>query len=150
MKPRLLLMLFLAMPVPVGTADEPAPAFVYLQASDMDFQPLPDLPGLAVSPVLGNPQEPGTYVIRVRFGPGVMSPPHFHDQDRLVTVISGVWAFGMDGTGRCEGTVPLMAGAFAMHPKGAVHYDGSCNGEEVVVQIIGTGPVRTTWLETGE
>jgi hypothetical protein len=37
-----------------------------------------------------------------------------------------------------------------MHPKGAVHYDGSCNGEPVIVQIIGMGPVNTTWLETDE
>ena len=40
-------------------------------------------------------------------------------------------------------TVPLEAGAYAMHPAGAVHYDGSCGEGTAEVQIIGMGPVRT-------
>jgi hypothetical protein len=58
-------------------------------------------------------------------------------------VISGVWHFGTGTSGGCEGTKPLPAGGFGFHPAGAVHYDGSCGGE-VVVQIMGEGPVSTT------
>src|ERR1051325_2035435 len=49
--------------------------------------------------VAGDPSKPGIYVIRNRFPPGVMSRPHFHNQDRYVTVIKGTWwtAVGADG-----------------------------------------------------
>lgn len=123
-----------------------AAGFIHLQVDDIRFQPVADLPGLEVAMLAGDPGKPGPYVVRVRFGAGMMTPPHYHDQDRFVSVISGVWAFGVGESGDCADTVPLRAGAFAMHPKGAVHFDGSCNGADVVVQITGIGPVETRWL----
>lgn len=135
----------------VGTpAQDPDPGFIYLQKYEVTLDS--GLAGLDVrSKVLvGNPNEEGIYVMRIEFGPDVTSPPHYHDQDRFVTVISGVWGFGRGDSGDCGETVPMTEGAFVMHPKGAVHYDGSCNGEPVVVQIIGMGPVNTTRLESGE
>jgi len=121
--------------------------FIHLQVDEMEYRPVSAFPGLEFAILAGDPGEPGQYVIRAKFGPGLTAPPHYHDQDRFVSVISGVWAFGMGESGECAGTIPLRAGAFAMHPKGAVHYDGSCNDEEVVVQISGIGPVQTHWLE---
>ena len=41
-------------------------------------------------------------------------------------------------------------GAYVFHPKGAVHFDGSCVDETVEVQIIGRGPVNTTWVGAAE
>lgn len=129
---------------------EADPGFIHLQKADIQFKPVPDLPGLSFAVLAGNPGTPGTYVIRARFGPGVTTPPHYHDQDRHVTVLSGVWGFGTGDSGDCAETIPLKAGAFAMHPKGAVHYDGSCNGEVVIVEITGIGPVNTHWIESDE
>ena len=119
------------------------PDFVFLTPEQIEF---PSAPGSGLSQVLlaGDPSQPGLYVIRVAFAPGVTSPPHFHDQDRFITVISGVWHFGMGASGRCEETVPLPAGSFAVHPKGAAHFDGACGEETVVVEIRGLGPVTTT------
>lgn len=122
------------------------PGFIHLQVDEMEFGPVPDLPGLEFVILAGDPSQPGPYVLRAKFGPGMTTPPHYHDQDRFVSVISGVWAFGTGKSGDCAETIPLTAGAFAMHPKGAAHYDGSCNGEVVVVQITGIGPVNTHWL----
>jgi hypothetical protein len=96
----------------------------------------------------GDPTRAGIYVIRNRFPPGVMSRPHFHNQDRFVTVIKGTWwtAVGADGdVYNPDKTVPLAAGGFMKHPAGVHHYDGA-KTEEVVVQIIGMGPVTTTQL----
>ena len=98
----------------------------------------------------GDPDEAGIYVFRLKIPPGLTFPPHHHDQDRYVTVISGVWAFGTGYSGKCEDTIPLTAGAYVVHPKGAVHFDGACGEEAVEVQIIGRGPVKTTWVEEAE
>ena len=83
-------------------------------------------------------------MLRVRFPPGVQSAPHFHDQDRHVTVLEGTWAFGTDASGDCGRTKPLPAGSFAIHPAGAVHFDGACGDTATVVEITGMGPVTTT------
>lgn len=101
--------------------------------------------------VAGDPTQPGIYVIRNRFPPGVMSRPHFHNQDRYVTVIKGTWwtAVGPDGdVFNPDKTVPLKAGSFMKHPAGVHHYDGAKN-EEVIVQITGLGPVTTTPIGGG-
>ena len=139
-------LLFLAGSAGVTGDQDAGPVFVHLQGADIQFQPVPELSGVSFAVLAGNPAEPGTYIIRARFDAGVTTPPHFHDQVRHVTVISGIWYFGTDDSGECANTVPLKAGAYAMHPKGAVHFDGSCDKEAVEVQIVGIGPVKTTWL----
>lgn len=96
--------------------------------------------------VFGDPSKPGLYAIRRRFKPGEMTRPHYHDQARLVTVIKGTWYTGEGDVFRPDATIPIKAGGFMYHPKGFHHYDGAKN-EEVIVQIIGMGPVRTIGSE---
>jgi hypothetical protein len=86
------------------------------------------------------------YVFRNRFGPGQMSHPHFHDQDRFVTVIKGTWWTGEGDVFDTEHMAPIKEGGFMYHPAGFHHYDGSKEGE-VIVQIMGVGPVHTTQTE---
>jgi quercetin dioxygenase-like cupin family protein len=129
-----------------ATAQDDDPGFIFLQKDEVALESASGDFDVRSKVIVGNPSEAGIYVMRIEFGPNVTSPPHFHDQDRFITVISGVWGFGRDASGDCGETVPMTEGAFVMHPKGAVHYDGSCNGEPVVVQIIGMGPVNTTRL----
>lgn len=131
-------------------AQDDDPGFIYLQKDEVELEKRSGDFNVRSKVIVGNPAEEGIYVMRIEFGPNVTSPPHYHDQDRFITVISGEWGFGRDGSGDCSRTVPMTEGAFVMHPKGAVHYDGSCNGEPVVVQIIGMGPVKTTRIETGD
>jgi hypothetical protein len=38
--------------------------------------------------------------------------------------------------------IPLPVGSYAKHPAGGVHWDGA-RDEEVVLQVIGTGPLTT-------
>lgn len=123
--------------------------FVYMQPADMEFVTNPDYSNVSSAVLYGDPAKEGIYVMRLRVGAGVIFPPHYHDQDRHVTVIAGVWAFGTGDSGECEDTKPLAAGSYAMHPKGAVHYDGACGNEQIEVQIIGMGPVGTFGVEEG-
>ena len=100
--------------------------------------------GISTLVVSGDPNEPGIYVIRVRFAPGANSPPHTHSQDRYVTVMRGTFwvALGTDAeVYDPDKMVPMPTGSFVMHPAGAIHYDGA-RDEEVIVQIIGTGPLE--------
>lgn len=102
--------------------------------------------GLTSMTVLGDPSKPGIYVVRNRFAAGNTSRPHFHDQDRFVTVIKGTWYTDEGDVFRADKMVPIKAGGFMYHPAGFHHYDGA-KDEEVIVQIMGMGPVKTTQTE---
>ena len=96
--------------------------------------------------VFGDPAKPGLYAIRRRFKPGEMSRPHYHSQDRLVTVIKGTWFTGEGDIYDPAKTTPIKTGGFMLHPAGMHHFDGA-RDEEVIVQIIGVGPVQTVDTE---
>jgi quercetin dioxygenase-like cupin family protein len=98
--------------------------------------------------VFGDPSKPGLYAIRRRFKPGEASRPHYHDQDRLVTVIKGTWYTGDGDVYDMNKTTPVRTGGFMLHPAGFHHYDGA-KDQEVIVQIIGMGPVQTVATEAG-
>jgi quercetin dioxygenase-like cupin family protein len=146
----LLSSLVVASPAALAQNHEPGMGFVHIQPADVKYESDPDFPGLGYAVLSGDPDESGTYAIRLKIPPGLVFTPHFHDQDRHVTVISGIWAFGTGDSGKCEDTTPLTAGAYVFHPKGAVHFDGACGEAYVEVQIIGQGPVKTTRIEATE
>ncbi len=99
--------------------------------------------------LMGDPTKPGMYVVQNTFAPGRGSRPHFHDQDRYITVVKGTWwvALGPDAdTYDPARMVPMRAGSFVFHPAFGHHYDGA-KDEEAVVRIMGMGPVTSTQLE---
>jgi quercetin dioxygenase-like cupin family protein len=101
--------------------------------------------GIKMAVISGDPSKPGPYVIRVVFPPGIMSAPHYHGEDRHVTVIQGTWLAGTDDSWDPKTTKPLGLGSYMQHPAGAVHYDGG-GKEGATVQIMGIGPSSTTFL----
>lgn len=127
--------------------DAASTGFIDIQAAAVAYAHDPEAPELGYAVLSGDPSKEGVYVIRLKIPPGLTFPPHYHDQDRHITVISGTWAFGKGTSGSCSDTIPLAAGAYVMHPKGGVHFDGACGEESVEVQIIGQGPVTTTWID---
>ncbi|HYA81727.1 MAG TPA: cupin domain-containing protein [Methylocystis sp.] len=121
--------------------------FVRIEPEAVPFKsPLGLGPESAV--LYGDPSKPGIYVVRNRFPPGAHSNPHFHSKDRHATVIKGVWYTGTGPELDYNKAVPLEAGAYMLHPAGGVHWDGA-GEEEVIVQIIGEGPVETTQVVEG-
>ena len=71
---------------------------VFRQAlpEDIDWKPFPSFPASArLAVVVGNLLEPAPYVVRVKLPSGVKLMPHRHDEDRVYTVISGVFYIGV-------------------------------------------------------
>ena len=125
-----------------AAADSDA-GFIRITPDQVAFQ---GTSGLQQSVLFGDPAKPGIYVVRVKFPPGVHSNPHFHSQDRHVTVIKGVWLMGVGEQLDIRKAVPMKSGSYALHPAGAVHWDGA-GDEETIVQITGMGPVKTTQVD---
>ncbi|MBZ5605606.1 MAG: cupin domain-containing protein [Acidobacteriia bacterium] len=94
----------------------------------------------------GDPTKPGIYVILVKWHPHKMSRPHFHPNDRYITVLSGTWWVGTGSTYDPDHTVPVHAGSYVRHFAKQIHYDGA-KDEEVVLEIVGDGPETMTPAE---
>lgn len=89
--------------------------------------------------LVGDPGKPGLYVELVKWHPHNMSRPHFHPNDRYITVISGTWWVGTGPKYDPDSTVPVHAGSFVLHFAKQIHYDGA-KDEEAVLEIVGEGP----------
>ncbi len=116
------------------------PGFVRLDADE-----------IKTGPIFGDPTMPGIYVTHNRFAPGQGSHPHYHDQARYITVIKGTWWVSLGPESDVynpEKMTPVKQGSFIFEPAFGHHYD-MAKDEEVIVQIMGMGPVKTTQLEPG-
>ena len=102
--------------------------------------------------IYGNPSKPGMYVMQITWPPGTGSRPHFHNTARYINVLKGTWyaAWGEEGSVYDpENMVAVPEGTFLYQPPGGHHYD-MAKDEEVIVQIMGIGPVVTTSIpQTG-
>jgi len=117
------------------------PGFVRLDADDIK-------PGA----IFGDPKLPGIYVTRNRFAPGQGSRPHYHDQARYITVIKGTWWVSLGPESDVynpEKMTPVKPGSFIFEPAFGHHYD-MAKDEEVIVQIIGQGPVTSTQIDSNK
>ena len=102
--------------------------------------------GNATAVLLGDPDKPGLYIELVKWHPHNMSHPHFHPNDRFITVLSGTWWVGTGTKFDPAATVPMPAGSFVVHYAKQVHFDGAKDGE-AVLEIVGEGPATATPAE---
>lgn len=94
----------------------------------------------------GDPSKPGLYIVMNRFKPGAFSRPHFHPNDRFITVIKGTWYVGTGNKWDKDATIPVKAGGYVTHTGKQVHYDGA-KDEEAWLIIVGEGPATSTQVD---
>src|SRR5271157_2829944 len=71
-------------------------AFRSVLPEDIDWKPFAAFPpSVRLAVLVGQPSESGPYVIRVKAPFGVKLMPHRHPEDRIYTVISGVFYIGL-------------------------------------------------------
>jgi hypothetical protein len=92
-----------------------------------------------VAVLYGDPSKPGLYVQLFKWLPGNMSRPHWHPNDRAITVIKGTWWVGTGDKFEPDSTVPIPVGSYVTHFGKEIHYDGAKDGE-VWLLMSGEGP----------
>jgi hypothetical protein len=102
--------------------------------------------GSSVAILHGDPTKPGLYILLNKWHAHHMSHPHFHPNDRFITVISGTWWVGTGAKFDPDSTVPLPAGSFVTHFAKQIHYDGA-KDEDAILEIVGEGPATSTPAE---
>jgi quercetin dioxygenase-like cupin family protein len=116
----------------------------------IDWKPFPAFPPPArLAVVVGQPAEPGPYVIRVKVPAGVKIMPHRHPEDRVYTVISGVFYIGR---GERFDDAELQAyppGSVVVLPGGTPHFHWAKSGE-YVTQVTAIGPLGLEYLDQAD
>ena len=102
--------------------------------------------GASSAILFGDPSKPGLYIQLVKWSPGHMSHPHFHPNDRFITVLQGTWWVGTGTKFDPDATVPMPAGSFVTHFAKQVHYDGA-KDVPAILEIVGEGPATATPAE---
>ena len=94
----------------------------------------------------GDPNSTGLYVTLNRFKPGNFSRPHFHPNDRFITVVKGTWWVATGNKFDKDNMEPMPAGSFVTHFGKQVHWDGA-KDEEAWLLIVGEGPGTLTLVD---
>jgi len=102
--------------------------------------------GNSTAVLFGDPNKPGMYGVLTKWSPGHMSRPHFHPNDRYITVISGTWWVGTGPKFDPATTKPIPAGSFVVHHGKEIHWDGA-KDVECLLEIVGMGPATSTNAE---
>ena len=113
---------------------------------DVDWEPFaPFPPSARLAVLVGHPTEPGPYVIRVKVPSGVKLMPHRHQEDRVYTVISGVFYIGRGDRFDEEKLEAYPPGSIVVLPGDTPHFHWAKSGE-YVTQVTAIGPISLTYL----
>jgi len=95
--------------------------------------------------LVGDPSKTGEIVVvRTKFPPNYLAPPHTHPFTETITVLSGEVGFGMDEKVTKTGEM-AKPGAFMLNPAGHAHYVWT-GDKEAIIQVQYTGPGGMTYV----
>ena len=120
--------------------------FKSVLSEDTDWKPFPAFPpsvGLAI--IVGHPSEAGPYTIRVRVPHGVKLMPHRHPEDRVYTVMSGVFYIGLGDRFDPDKLVAYSPGSVIVLPGNTPHFHWAKSGE-YVTQVNAIGPLGIEYV----
>ena len=114
---------------------------------DVKWMPFAAFPKSArLSILIGDISKPGPYVVRVKLPRDVKLMPHAHPENRIYTVISGVFYIGRGQEFDPEKLVAYPPGSVIILPGGTVHFHWAKSGE-YVTQVSGTGPLGMDYFD---
>jgi len=122
--------------------------FRAIHAEDVQWRPFPAFPPRARLAVLvGDPTKPGPYVIRVRIPDGVRMAPHKHPEDRIYTVMSGVFYIGLGETFEESKLTAYAPGSLIVLPGGQPHFHWAKSGD-YITQVTAIGPLGLDYIDS--
>jgi hypothetical protein len=102
--------------------------------------------GASTAVLYGDPTKPGLYIILNKWTAHHTSRPHYHPNDRFITVLSGTWWVNTGSKYDPDTMVPMPTGTFVTHYAKQIHYDGAKDGD-AVLEIVGMGPATAVPAE---
>lgn len=114
---------------------------------DVDWQPFPAFPtGVHLAMLIGNISESCPYVIRVKATGGAKLMPHKHPEDRVYTVISGVFYIGLGEKFDGDKVQAYPPSSVIVLPGNTAHFHWAKSGE-YITQITAIGPLGLEYID---
>jgi hypothetical protein len=132
----------------MGRGHQPGEStFTAILPEEIDWKPFPAFPpSVRLAIVVGEPSQPGPYTIRVRVPAGVKLMPHRHPEDRVYTVISGIFYIGLGEHFDADTLKAYPPGSVVVLPGDAYHFHWAKSGE-YVTQVTAIGPLGLEYLD---
>lgn len=109
--------------------------------ADIEWKAFPGFPPeVRLAVLVGHPANAGPYLIRVKAADGAKLMPHKHPEDRIYTVISGVFYIGLGEKFNGEKLKAYPPGCVIVLPGDTWHFHWASSGE-YVTQLTANGPL---------
>jgi quercetin dioxygenase-like cupin family protein len=123
-------------------------SFQSIMPEAIDWKPFPAFPAsVRLAVLVGQPSAPGPYVIRVKVPAGVKLMPHKHPEDRVYTVMSGVFYIGLGSEFDPDKLEAYPPGAVIVLPGNTPHFHWARSGE-YITQVTAIGPLGIEYLHS--
>lgn len=120
--------------------------FKSILPEEIDWKPFPAFPAsVRLAAVVGHPSEEGPYTIRVKVPYGVKLMPHKHPEDRIYTVISGIFYIGRGEQFDSEKLQAFPPGSIVVLPGGTSHFHWAKSGD-YITQVTAIGPLGIEYV----
>ena len=120
--------------------------FKAILPEEIDWKPFAAFPApVRLAVIVGQPLQDGPFTIRVKVPGGVKLMPHRHPEDRVYTVISGVFYIGLGDQFDAGKLVPYPPGTVIILPGDTSHFHWAKSGE-YISQITAIGPLGLEYV----
>lgn len=120
-------------------------------AAAVKWKPAPAaLPrGIEISIVMGDPDKPGPFVLRLKIPPATTIAPHTHATDETVTLLTGSLVHDMGEKVVESRGEPFREGGFLYLPANMPHSLWT-KDQPAVIQVNGTGPFGLNYVNPSD
>jgi mannose-6-phosphate isomerase-like protein (cupin superfamily) len=116
---------------------------------ELKWQDVPTLPpGAKIALIEGKMSEAGPITARLKLPANYRIPPHFHQAEERVTVLSGTVNIGMGDKFDAQKTTAMKPGTVLLMPPGMHHF--AWTAAEAIFQLNVTGPWTVTFLDPAD
>ena len=124
--------------------------FKSVLTEDINWKPFAAFPpSVRLAVIVGEPSQTGPYTIRVRVPRGVKLMPHRHPEDRVYTVISGVFYIGLGDQFDAETLEAYPPGSVVVLPGNTSHFHWA-KSSEYVTQVTAIGPLGLEYVSASD
>jgi quercetin dioxygenase-like cupin family protein len=114
---------------------------------NIKWSPFPAFPPKArIAILVGDPKKAGPYVIRVRVPAGVILQPHIHPENRIYTVIAGVFYIGIGTKFDASKLKAYPPGSVVVLPGNTPHFHWARSGS-YETQVTANGPLGLSYID---
>jgi quercetin dioxygenase-like cupin family protein len=121
--------------------------FHAIRGEDVQWTTFPAYPpAVHLAILVGDPARAGPYTIRVKVPGGIKFMPHKHPEDRVYTVISGVFYVGLGEQYDESELIAFAPGSVIVLPGNQPHFHWAKSGE-YMTQITAIGPLGLDYVD---